>query len=349
MSGSAFVFPPPPPPPQASTSYPSYPTNPQQNGYGGREHRGGRESSRRGAGNTRRGSRGNNIRSGGGSSRADGHSLTRNDGYSSQTSYNAAGGYPLPEYPSVQQPQYPPNVHQGYGHTPSPYPAIPSYPTHQHGPPPFYDGAAQTASYGYHPPPQSAPYPPPQQQNRRAMDRNRDNSGGQPVLMGPPIRLGFDSGYPLDTHRSPILAQSYPQLAEDRARPFYNNSREGNRPPYRQNSPGNSRFARIGSPNSFQGQRNRGQKRGHADAFGGSRKNNPKSQVAPAIPSFGIPLPTKPPAPQEPGRKRKKKRRHNQLGLTPRAEEHESSGEEDDVDEETKLAAAVGPSSEEQQ
>ncbi len=167
--------------------------------------------------------------------------------------------------------------------------------------------------------------------------------------MGPPIRLGFDSGIPGDNHRSPVLAQSYPQPAEDRVRPFYNDSREGNRPPYRQYSPGNPRSAQHDSPNAFQGQRNRGQKRGHSDAFGGSKKNNTKSQVAPAVPSFGIPLPTKPPAPQETGRKRKKKRRHNQLGLTPRTEEHESSEEEDDMDEEIKLAAAVGPSSEEQQ
>jgi hypothetical protein len=68
-----------------------------------------------------------------------------------------------------------------------------------------------------------------------------------------------------------------------------------------------------------------------------------KTQVAPAVPSFGIPLPLKPPAPLETGRKRKKKRRHNQLGLTPKALEHESSEEEgNDIDEEAKLAVAAG-------
>ena len=52
----------------------------------------------------------------------------------------------------------------------------------------------------------------------------------------------------------------------------------------------------------------------------------------------------KPPAPQEMARRpKKKKRRHNQLGLTPKTLEHESSEEEEnDVDEETKLAVAVG-------
>lgn len=52
----------------------------------------------------------------------------------------------------------------------------------------------------------------------------------------------------------------------------------------------------------------------------------------------------KPPVSQERSRKpRKKKRKHNQLGLTPKTVEHESSEEEeeDDVDEESKLAAAV--------
>jgi hypothetical protein len=75
-----------------------------------------------------------------------------------------------------------------------------------------------------------------------------------------------------------------------------------------------------------------------------------KTQVAPSVPSFGIPLPVKPPAPVETGRKRKKKRRHNQLGLTPKTVEHESSEEEgNDIDEEAKLAVAAGIISSEHQ
>lgn len=55
----------------------------------------------------------------------------------------------------------------------------------------------------------------------------------------------------------------------------------------------------------------------------------------------------KPPALYENTRKpRKKKRKHNQLGLTPKAEEHESSEEEeDDVNEEARLAAVTASAS----
>ncbi len=351
MSAPGFVFPPPPPPPppQASHNYPAYPTNTQHNEYSGRGNRGGRDSHGRGAGNSRRGSRGNKSGGIGGYPRHEGHSSTTNDAYITQVNYSAAGGYPLPEYPAVQQPQYPLRAHQSYGPTPLPsYPVQPIYPTHQQGPPRSYNGAPNSTGYPHYPSPQNAPYPPPERQDRRAMDRSCANSSGQPVLMGPPIRWGFEGGYPGGDHRSPTLTHTYPRPAEDRAPPYHNDSR-GNRQPYRHNSPGISHFTRHDSPNPFPGQRNRGQKRGHSDAFGGSKKSNPKPQVASVVPSFGIPLPTKPPAPQENGRKRKKKRKHNQLGLTPRTEEHESSEEEDDVDEETKLAAAVGPGSEQQQ
>ncbi|KAL8879995.1 MAG: hypothetical protein Q9192_008116 [Flavoplaca navasiana] len=67
------------------------------------------------------------------------------------------------------------------------------------------------------------------------------------------------------------------------------------------------------------------------------------TQVAPAVPSFGNPLPVKPPIPQVEAKKskKKKKRRVNQLGLTPKNDEHVSSSEEEDIDEELKLAAAA--------
>ena len=65
-----------------------------------------------------------------------------------------------------------------------------------------------------------------------------------------------------------------------------------------------------------------------------------KGKAPPAVPSFGFslpvaPSPTRSDANPFPGKKRK----HNQLGLTPQAEEHESS--EDDVDEESRLGATV--------
>ena len=89
---------------------------------------------------------------------------------------------------------------------------------------------------------------------------------------------------------------------------------------------------------SFSSQRV-GQKRIHCEAFGASRASLPRTLTAPAVPAFGAPLPSLPTVQSNKKQLTKKKREHNQLGLTPRREEHESS-EEEDVDEESKLAAA---------
>jgi hypothetical protein len=68
--------------------------------------------------------------------------------------------------------------------------------------------------------------------------------------------------------------------------------------------------------------------------------------MSPSLPSFGNPLPSKPPPPKDapPTEERRSKKRHRskrlKLGLTPKGEDHESS-EEDDADEETKLAASL--------
>ena len=69
----------------------------------------------------------------------------------------------------------------------------------------------------------------------------------------------------------------------------------------------------------------------------------PKPETTPAVPSFGFTLPqpvVKPPVPSHQD-KAKKKRTFNQLGLTPRGEDHESSEEE--VDEEAVFATTGGP------
>ena len=89
---------------------------------------------------------------------------------------------------------------------------------------------------------------------------------------------------------------------------------------------------------SFNSQRV-GQKRIHSEASGASRTSLPRTLTAPAVPAFGTPLPSFSTAQSDNKQPTKKKRKHNQLGLTPRKEEHESS-EEEDVDEESKLAAA---------
>lgn len=83
------------------------------------------------------------------------------------------------------------------------------------------------------------------------------------------------------------------------------------------------------------------QKRDHSSAFNKPQSTAPRTPAAPAVPSFGNPLPLKPPpvADSTANRKAKKrKRKHNQLGLTPNTEDHESSEEEADEDEESKLA-----------
>ncbi|KAJ5430928.1 Zinc finger CCCH-type [Penicillium cf. griseofulvum] len=87
------------------------------------------------------------------------------------------------------------------------------------------------------------------------------------------------------------------------------------------------------------------QKRDHSSAFNKPQTTAPRTPAAPAVPSFGNPLPSKPPpaADSTTNRKAKKrKRKHNQLGLTPHTEEHESSEEEADEDEESKLAQSGG-------
>jgi hypothetical protein len=83
-----------------------------------------------------------------------------------------------------------------------------------------------------------------------------------------------------------------------------------------------------------------GHKRAFSSAFEKPTSTIPRIPAPPPVPSFGNPLPAKPPAPVDPARKqpKKRKRRFNQLGLTPKTEEHESSEEEDDADEESRLA-----------
>lgn len=80
-------------------------------------------------------------------------------------------------------------------------------------------------------------------------------------------------------------------------------------------------------------------KRDHNAAFSKPHATVPRTPAPPPVPSFGNPLPSKPPPAADATRKpKKRKRKHNQLGLTPKTDEHESSEEEEDVDEESKLA-----------
>ncbi|KAL8920176.1 MAG: hypothetical protein Q9208_006422 [Pyrenodesmia sp. 3 TL-2023] len=162
-----------------------------------------------------------------------------------------------------------------------------------------------------------------------------------PVAMGPPIRLGFGEQQGMDARPQPSSHQfqgnsavdyhSHDSLPPSRGGPSYR-ARRGGHP----------------SPNQHSRGRGRGQgsfsRRGNSDAPTTSYAPSRKTQVAPAVPSFGNPLPLKPPTPNVEDKKpgKKKKRRGNQLGLTPRTDEHISSSEEEDTDEELKLAVAAG-------
>ncbi|KAJ5178040.1 Zinc finger CCCH-type [Penicillium coprophilum] len=112
--------------------------------------------------------------------------------------------------------------------------------------------------------------------------------------------------------------------------------------PYMGAQPGQARGPRPPHAHSNQGPKPKhNQKRDHSSAFNKPQSTAPRTPAAPAVPSFGNPLPSKPPpaADSTANRKAKKrKRKHNQLGLTPHTEDHESSEEEADEDEESKLA-----------
>ena len=98
--------------------------------------------------------------------------------------------------------------------------------------------------------------------------------------------------------------------------------------------------------------RGQGQKRSHANAFSKSPSQRSTSSVAPAVPIFGGPLPLPPQLSASEGlakSPKQRERKHNQLGLTPKVDEYESSEGEEDVDEESRLAAAVTGSHSHQQ
>ncbi len=85
-------------------------------------------------------------------------------------------------------------------------------------------------------------------------------------------------------------------------------------------------------PQSFQAP-NHGQKRTYSTAFDEPAATLLRPQAAPAVPSFGGDLLAQPASAPK-----KKARKHNQLGLTPASQDHESSSDED---EEAKLASNI--------
>lgn len=350
MSDHRYTFPPPPPAPSgASQPFAGL------NGYSGIKTRGGYDYK----GNARGSNRGGQKAEQFGSSQSTssygnlflGVDKTRspppNMGYNVQISDNRRTGYPFPSYPPVQLPQYPTNLRQGYGPQ---NPAVPAnartpqaaYLANGNGSSRSYPGQQQYSSHGYGPSLSTIQPPLPASQRSDFFEINAHV--GQPILMGPPIRMGFD------VQRNDQQARQYAQPTAKGANAYQHGLSNCNDSPYRQGSPMGPNGFPSGhheSPNIFPTRRGRGQKRGHGEDFNRTRKQTDGVQVAPAVPSFGglLHLPMKPPVLHENTRKpRKKKRKHNQLGLTPKAEEHESSDEEedDDANEEVRLAAVAG-------
>ena len=356
MNGYQFTFPPPPPaPPKASQKYPGV-SQPFAGpvAYSDSRNRGSNDN--RGYGRNRnqdwrRGGQSGSPQSTSSYSNShwgpdNKHSSPLAIGYNIQTNSDRRGGYPLPSYPSVLLPQYPTNPDQGYGQqtTAFPAPARPSetaFPTNGHGSPYSSNGHQDYPSHGHRSSLHTMQAPLAAAVNNNSNPTNAHTD--QPVLMGPPIRMGFDA------QRNVPLKRQFAQPIANGTNGYHHGLLNGNDSNYGRSSPVGFPSGLHESLNPFPGYRGRGRKRGHGEAFNRTRNQNRDTPVAPAVPSFGgpVPLPVKPPALHETTRKpRKKKLKHNQLGLTPKVEEHESSEEEeDDVDEEAKLASVAASTS----
>ena len=351
MSGHQFTFPPPPPaPPKAVSSYPSAP-QPFAVGIHGSKGRGGRKDY---------GNRGHGRGFDRGRGRSEHFGLTQSTpscgnpslgidqrrsslpgiNYNVQTNDHRRGGYSLPLYPPVQLPQLPTNVLQGYepqkqDFPPNARPPQAVYPASGSGSYQNFNGQYQCTSHDHGHLLPTLQTLLPAAQNSNSFQTNMQAS--QPVLMGPPIRMGFDA------RRSGSQAQQHGPPTTNGINAYQHGLSDGREAPYRHSSPMGFRSDGHASLNVFLGNRGRGQRREQGDIYNRTRDPNRRNQAAPAVPSFGgqLPLPLKPPALDGNTRKsRKKRRKLNQLGLTPKAEEHESSGE-DDTDEEAKLAGVA--------
>ncbi|KAL6239384.1 hypothetical protein BDW75DRAFT_198854 [Aspergillus navahoensis] len=318
MNSQGFPFPPPPPPPPSQQSQPQqqyshnsaftpYGQNPrgQRGGRGGGQFRGrGRGYGNRGGG-------------GGGGGRGRGGHFMNSDANHSGGYAAATGGYTPMTYLGYPT-QHMPNQQTGIPtphYTPPPSQNFPSavagnmFASTPHYPQPAVHGTPYQQQSSY-----ATPYTTPTtQQSPPYVQTHPTNQNAtpsvQPTMMGPPIRWGFEG----TGHSGSFPGPQHPNLRGPRQSSAYNH----------QSSSGNL-----------------ANKRDHTSAFGKLQSTAPRVPAPPPVPSFGNPLPTKPPTPADSQRKSKKKRRkHNQLGLTPKTEEHESSEEEDDVDEETRLAA----------
>ena len=330
MSSHQFVFPPPPPPPppppQSAQSYQAFdPTSTTQNGYGYRRNggQGSRGFLKRG---NSRGSR-SQYRNASGS---PGYSRN-NQAYNFSTSYFngssdawEAGNNPSSRYPPVPQPQYPADIRKVHDHI--------RFEHSERGQKndQLRNGQLQFSLYGH-----DTRHEGLNSSNGPQITHHHGNRQpyGQPVMVGSPVRSGYGAHH--GGSKSQFFQSS--QYHEATCNPL---RRDGSHPSHAQNKFSNERF---GPSNSFFGRQRQSQSASYRQAYGRDHNRGPKSEIAPAVPSFGTPLPTivVPPEPQGQSKVAKQRgRKHNQLGLTPKTEEHESSEEEDDADEETHRGAA---------
>ncbi|EEH10142.1 CCCH zinc finger protein [Histoplasma capsulatum G186AR] len=340
MGSGGFSFPPPPPPPPQTglTSFPGAPYSQSQGGRGSGGHQRGR-----GRGSAHRGGKGNRMN---GPSHGPSHNM--NFTPASVNRYHPHPHAPHPHAPpnNPLPPQYNPQGPAAH-YAPPPqgqadFPSAAPYTRPSPHLPPQQNTYSQPVPIQYpprHPASHPAAYSPPAPMHRHSPSPNRHP---QPHIMPPPIHWGFEnavqgSAYPPPDSRAPQYG--YPDKPDSKPHhpPRPPHDRHASRPSQEYNS-----FSSTNQFNRGDKFANRNNKRSHSGAFGGSQMSNTRPTAPLPIPSFGLSLPSKPPPSVDATRKHKKKKRtHNQLGLTPLTEEHESSEEEDDVDEETKLSQTV--------
>ncbi|KAJ5952378.1 Zinc finger CCCH-type [Penicillium vulpinum] len=210
-----------------------------------------------------------------------------------------------------------------YGGYPQPLPTAPYMPPqpYHHGQTPAFQNPQNPPSFSHQPYPQSV----------ASGNYQHYNTPTNLPTPYPPTPPTYMQGLPTPPHGHPPNTQPMmPPMSWQGAAPYMGAQ------------PGQARGPRGPHAHGNQGQKPRpAQKRDHSSAFNKPQLVVPRTPAAPAVPSFGNPLPSKPPpaADSTANRKSKKrKRKHNQLGLTPHTEDHESSEEEPDEDEESKLA-----------
>ncbi|KAJ5356421.1 Zinc finger CCCH-type [Penicillium concentricum] len=236
---------------------------------------------------------------------------------------NHASGGQAPSYLPPAGYNYAQPMYGGYPPQPLPTaPYMPPQPYH-HGQPPAFQNPQNPPSFS------SQQYP----QSVASGNYQHYNTPNLPTY--PPTPPTYMQGLPTPPHGHPPNNQAMmPPMS-------WRNDMPG-AAPYMGAQPGQARGPRPPHAHGNQGPKPKhNQKRDHSAAFTKPQSTAPRTPAAPAVPSFGNPLPSKPPpaADSTANRKAKKrKRKHNQLGLTPNAEEHESSEEEADEDEESKLA-----------